>query len=64
MQDSAGHYTIAGKKYNLKVHGKSVCPKAFAALHGISFNTLSKLVTDDEDVPVETVKVQIHNNNK
>lgn len=52
MESEDGKFVINGKNYNLKVHGKTVCPSAFASLHGISFNTLSSLLTE-ESVSIE-----------
>jgi len=37
----------------LKIHGKTVCSKAFAALHGISNITLFNLAGNDDNVSVE-----------
>jgi hypothetical protein len=50
-----GIHTIKGQKYNLKVHGKTVCPRAFAALYGISINTLNNLSQSDAPLPPEHV---------
>jgi hypothetical protein len=52
---------IAGKSYSLRVHGKSVCPRAFAALHGISINTLSNIAKQELLLPIVEVTVRIVN---
>lgn len=53
--DENGCHTIKGKSFTLKIFGKTVCPRGFCQIYGISINTLNKLaeeqfinVTDDK----------------
>jgi len=56
---SDGKYNIAGIKFDLKAHGKSVCPIIFAKLHGISQNTMREIVKSiDEQLPAENIFVE------
>ena len=44
--DKDGGFTISKQTYNLKLRGKSVCPKTFARLLTISKTTLTKVASE------------------
>lgn len=49
MQDENGTHKVEGNIFNLKVHGKSLCPAAFNLIFGVSHGTLQKIVREMMD---------------
>jgi hypothetical protein len=48
-KDPQGQFTISNDTYNLKMSGKIVCPRFFAALNNVSYNTLRTIATSLND---------------
>ena len=50
-----GLFEINNKKFDLRVTGKTTCPKAFAALYGVSLNTICNII-DKAEAPIEVAE--------
>lgn len=53
--DPNGQHTVKKKSYNLKMHGKTVCPTSFARLNNISYPTLLKIANEQSSALIREV---------
>jgi hypothetical protein len=58
FSEVSGQHVIAMKKYTLKVHGKTICPRTFARLHNISYGILLNLAKTSSN-PVLELEVKL-----
>lgn len=56
LRTEVGSHILASEKYNLKVLGKTVCPKAFAILQNVSYNKLLEIAKSTSTVAADPIQ--------